>query len=448
MPESHRLPRFSPLTFPTVSDGWARGHLALTTTVASLDVPDSTGPLHRPRLTVIGVGADGRLDETAAALVRDAEVLLGGRRHLAAVPEVAGQTRLPWPSPLAEGLPAMLDEVRGRRVVALASGDPLLSGVGTTLVRILGADGVRILPAVSSPALARARMGWSAEESVVVTLVGRHEARLLREVAPGRRLLLLTSGPETPAIVAGLLVETGNPDAAITLLGDLGSPGESRVTRTAREWADTPSDEVPALHVLAVEIPATSTGWTSSWVAGLPDDVFENDGQLTRRDLRASALARLRPAPGQHLWDVGAGAGSVGIEWLRAHPACRTTAVEADPARAARIARNAVRLGVPDLRVVEGRAPGALADLDAPDAVFVGGGASRPGVLDACLSALRPGGRLVAHGVTLETEQVLADAFRTHGGELTRIAVETARPVGAFTGWTPARTVTQWSLGL
>ncbi|GGO16581.1 precorrin-6Y C5,15-methyltransferase [Microbispora rosea subsp. aerata] len=409
---------------------------------------DSTAPLPMPQLTVVGVGADGRLDAAAAALVRDAEVLLGGRRHLAAVPEVAGQVRIPWPSPLAEGLPALLEEVRGRRTVALASGDPLVSGIGTTLIRLLGADGVRILPAVSSPALARARMSWSAEESVVVTLVGRHEARLLREVAPGRRLLLLTSGPETPAIVAELLVESGNPDAVITLLSDLGGPAESRMTRTAREWTDVPADAVPALHVLAVEIPATSTCWTSSWVAGLPDDVFENDGQLTKRDLRASALARLRPAPGQHLWDVGAGAGSVGIEWLRAHPTCRATAVEADPARADRITRNAVRLGVPDLRVVEGRAPDALAGLDAPDAIFIGGGATRPGVLDACLSALRPGGRLVVHGVTLETERLLADAFRTHGGELTRIAVETARPLGAFTGWTPARTVTQWSLAL
>jgi len=291
-------------------------------------------------------------------------------------------------------------------------------------------------------------MGWSAEESVTVTLVGRHEARLLREVAPGRRLLLLTSGPETPAIVAELLAESGNPDAVVTLLGDLGSPRESRVTRTAREWTDVPADEVPALHVLAVEIPETSTAWASSWVAGLPDDAFENDGQLTKRDLRASALARLRPAPGQHLWDVGAGTGSVGIEWLRAHPTCRATAVEADPVRAARITRNAVRLGVPDLRVVEGRAPDALAGLDAPDAIFVGGGATRPGVLDACLSALRPGGRLVVHGVTLETEHLLADAFRVHGGELTRISVETARPLGAFTGWAPARTVTQWSLAL
>jgi precorrin-6Y C5,15-methyltransferase (decarboxylating) len=180
-------------------------------------------------------------------------------------------------------------------------------------------------------------------------------------------------------------------------------------------------------------------------VAGLPDEAFEHDGQLTKRDLRASALARLAPTPGEHLWDVGAGAGSVGIEWMRAHPSCSATAVEADTDRAARIARNASALGVPGLSVVSGRAPDALAGLPAPDAVFVGGGATRPGVLDTCLAALRPGGRLVVHGVTLETEQLLAESYRAHGGELTRISVETTDAIGGFTGWAPARTVTQWA---
>ncbi|MBC2959217.1 precorrin-6y C5,15-methyltransferase (decarboxylating) subunit CbiE [Nocardioides deserti] len=400
-------------------------------------------------ITVVGVGADGRLDEHAEALVRDADVLLGGRRHLADRPDVPGQQRLPWPSPLADGLPALLDPLldgpHGRRVVALASGDPMVSGIGTTLVRLLGPAAVRVIPAVSSVALARARMGWSAEESVVVTLVGRHEARLLRELAPGRRILLLSSGPETPARVGGLLVDAGHPEASVTLLADLGSPAESRDVRTASEWTAVPATDVPPLHVLAVELPRGLGSRHSSWVAGLPDDAFEHDGQLTKRDLRASALARLQPAPGQHLWDVGAGAGSVGIEWMRAHPTCRTTAVESHPDRAARVARNAARLGVPDLAVVEGRAPDALADLPGPDAIFVGGGATRPGVLDACLAALAPGGRLVVHGVTLETESLLADAYRTHGGELTRLSVESTAPVGTFTGWTPARTVTQWA---
>ena len=397
-------------------------------------------------MTVVGVGADGSLEPAAETLVREADVVLGGRRHLELVAPVGGQERRPWPSPLGPALLALLDELRGRRVVVLASGDPMVSGIGTTLVRALGAEAVQVIPAVSSVALARARMRWSAEESVVVTLVGRHEARVLREVAPGRRILVLTSGPETPAVVGELLTEAGHPGAVLTLLGDLGSEAESRSVKTAREWARTPPTDVPALHVLAIEIPACASAWRSSWVAGLPDDAFENDGQLTKRDLRASALARLSPAPGQHLWDVGAGAGSVGIEWMRAHPTCRTTAVEADPERAARVARNATRLGVPDLRVVEGRAPDALAGLEAADAIFVGGGATRPGVLDACLAALRPGGRLVVHGVTLETESLLADAYGTHGGELTRLAVETTHPVGTFTGWTPLRTVTQWSL--
>ncbi|MBE7325757.1 precorrin-6y C5,15-methyltransferase (decarboxylating) subunit CbiE [Nocardioides sp. Y6] len=398
-------------------------------------------------VTVVGVTADGVLHGAAEEHVRCADVLLGGRRHLDLVAPVPGQDRRPWPSPLLPGLPGLLDELRGRRVVALASGDPMVSGIGSTLVRALGPDAVRVVPAVSSVALARARMRWSAEESAVVTVVGRHEARVLREIAPGRRILVLTSGSQTPAIVGELLTETGHPDAVITLLADLGSDAESSTTKAASEWAETPAEDVPPLHVLAIDVPVDTVppSW-SSWAAGLPDDAFENDGQLTKRDLRASALARLSPSPGQHLWDVGAGAGSVGIEWMRAHPTCRTTAVEADCERAARITRNAARLGVPDLRVVEGRAPDALDGLDAPDAVFIGGGATRPGVLDACLAALRPGGRLVVHGVTLETESLLAHAYRTHGGELTRLAVETTHPVGTFTGWTPLRTVTQWSV--
>lgn len=397
-------------------------------------------------MTVVGVGADGSLQPAAETLLREADVVLGGRRHLDLVVPVPGQERRSWPSPLAPSLPALLDELRGRQVVALASGDPMISGIGTTLVRALGAEAVRVLPSISSVALARARMRWSAEESVVVTLVGRHESLVLREVAPGRRILVLTSGSQTPTIVGRLLTETGLPDAVITVLGNLGSDAESRSMKPAQEWARTPASDVPALHVLAIEVPAGAAAWRSSWVAGLPDEAFENDGQLTKRDLRASALARLSPAPGQHLWDVGAGAGSVGIEWMRSHSTCRTTAVEANPVRAARVARNATLLGVPDLRVVEGPAPEALAGLEPPHAIFIGGGATRPGVLDACLAALRPGGRLVVHGVTLETESLLAEAYRTHGGELTRLAIETTHPVGTFTGWTPLRTVTQWSL--
>ncbi|RKS06778.1 precorrin-6Y C5,15-methyltransferase (decarboxylating) [Nocardiopsis sp. Huas11] len=428
-------------------------------------------PPTEPRITVVGVGADGwsGVPERLRRHVLDADVVLGGRRHLDMLPDRPGQRRAAWPSPLREGLPSLLDSLapEGTATVALASGDPFVSGIGTTLIDLLGAGAVRVEPAVSSVALARARMGWPAERCAVVSLVGRDARLVLRWLAPGRRVLVLSSDAGTPAAVALLLAEAGYGASRMTVLGDLGSeadpepdpdlePGpeqeegsaaaprpESRLSATAAAWLSAPPGPVSPLHVLALEL-AGPSGY--GLLAGLPDDAFEHDGQLTKRDLRASALARLAPSPGEHLWDVGAGAGSVGIEWMRADPTCAATAIESHPERAARIERNAGRLGVPGLSVVAGRAPDALAGLPRPDAVFVGGGATRPGVLDACLRALRPGGRIVVHGVTLETETLLADAYRRHGGELTRIAVETAAPIGTFTGWAPARTVTQWFL--
>jgi precorrin-6B C5,15-methyltransferase / cobalt-precorrin-6B C5,C15-methyltransferase len=392
-------------------------------------------------IVVVGIGARGwdEIPVRHQQLIRDSAVLLGGKRHLDLVPDVPGQRRKPWPSPLREGLPALLESLPDdASVVALASGDPLVSGIGTTLIELLGSANVRIEPAVSSVALARARMGWAIESCAVVSLVGRDVSLVARELAPRRRILALSSDGSTPGLVADLLVTAGFGASTMTVLGELGAETESARTATASEW----DGASPRLNIVAIEcVGAPLLGWAS----GLPDDVFENDGQLTKRDLRASALARLAPIPGAHLWDVGAGAGSVGIEWMRAHPSCTTTAVEASPERAARIARNATRLGVPGLAVVQGRAPDALRDLPAPDAIFIGGGATRPGVLDTCLRALRPGGRLVVHGVTLETEQLLATAYQQHGGELTRISVETSAPIGTFTGWTPARAVTQWS---
>ena len=388
-------------------------------------------------VVVVGIGADGwpGLSPSARSLVLEAGVLWGGSRHLSLVPSVPGQPRVPWPSPLSTGLPSLLSEYAGRPVVALASGDPLVSGIASTLLDLRAP--VRVVPAVSSVALARARMGWSAESCAVVTVVGRSVSRVLRECAPGRRVLVLSSDASTPGALAALLTSAGWGASQLTVLGDLGSSSESSVSGAASSW----SESSPALNVIAIEIVGNGL---ASWAPGLPDDAFENDGQLTKRDLRASALARLMPAPGQLLWDVGAGAGSVGIEWMRAHPTCRTIAIESDPERAARIARNAHSLGVPDIQVVEGRAPSALAGLEAPDAIFIGGGATREGVLETCLSSIKPGGRLVVHGVTLETETLLAKAYADHGGELIRISVEMAAAVGTFTGWTPGRTVTQW----
>lgn len=402
------------------------------------------GGLRDVRITVVGIGADGwaGLPSSARALVEQADVVLGGERHLALVPDVDGQLREPWPRPLS-ALPGVLPGYAGRRVIALASGDPLVSGIGTTLIRILGRDAVTVVPAVSSVALARARMGWSAEESTVVSLVGRDPAAIRSECAPGRRLLVLSSDETTPYVVAEHVLAVGYGRSRITVLGDLGSDQESRTEFLAGE-DELPSD-LPRLHVLAIEVHGPGNG-TSSWVAGIPDHAFEHDGQLTKRDVRASALSRLMPGPGQLLWDIGAGAGSIAIEWLRGHPLAEAIAIEANSERAARIGRNATTLGVPRLEVVLGTAPEALAGLPAPDAIFIGGGATAPGLLDLCREALRAGGRLVVHGVTVETEQLLIAAFQEHRGELTRLSIEQVTDLGTrFHGWQPARAVVQWS---
>ncbi|MDD7813291.1 precorrin-6y C5,15-methyltransferase (decarboxylating) subunit CbiE [Mycobacterium sp. CSUR Q5927] len=396
------------------------------------------------RLVVIGIGADGWAGVTKPAreAVLAADVVIGAPRHLAMLPESPGQQRHDWPSPLRAGLPALVDGLAGQQVVALASGDPLLSGVGNTLIELLGAERVTVVPAVSSVTLARARLGWSAESAAVIRVGDVHA--VLRELAPGRRVLVLSADETSPAQLAALLEARGYGASRMTVLGDLGGDTESRLDSTAETYPSF-KGPVPRLNIVAVEFAGPLL---TGWAAGLPDDAYDHDGQLTKRDLRASTLARLAPAPGQLLWDVGAGAGSVGIEWMRAHPSCRAIAVEAEQTRAQRVSANARNLGVPALRVVCAEAPTALAGLPPPDAIFIGGGLSRPGVLDACLVALRPGGRLVAHAVTLETEAQLALAHAEHGGELTRIQVEHAAPLGAFTGWRPARAVTQWALTL
>lgn len=393
-------------------------------------------------MTVVGIGADGwvGLPEPARALVRAAATLLGGRRHLDAVPPVDGQQRVPWPSPLRDKLPGLLTAARGP-VVVLASGDPLVSGIGSTLLDVLGRDRVTIVPGVSSVTLARARLGWPAESVTTVSLVGRDIRLVVPALAAGRRLLVLSSDETTPAAVAGVLTGLGWGQSRLVVLGDLGAAGESCAETTAAGWD---VEEVPRLNVLAVEVRGAGPGWAAGGV--LPDDAFEHTGQITKRDLRAGALARLAPAPGQLLWDVGAGSGSIGVEWMRAWPTARAIAVESRPDRAALVRRNAAALGVPGLRTVEGSAPGALSGLERPDAVFIGGGATVPGVLDTCWDALAAGGRLVVHGVTAETETALLEQHRRRGGELVRLHVERAEPLGGFTGWTPARAVSQWSV--
>jgi precorrin-6B C5,15-methyltransferase / cobalt-precorrin-6B C5,C15-methyltransferase len=397
-----------------------------------------------PSLVVVGIGADGwdGLAPPARAEVERAEVLLGSARQLALVPGSVAAERVPWPTPLGQALPGLIEQQAGRAAVVLASGDPMLSGIGATLTRLLGRDRVRVVPAPSSVSLACGRLGWAIEETEVVTLVGRPLELLHPHVQPGRRLLVLGSGAGTPADVASLLTARGYGRSVVTVLGNLGAADETARTDTAAGW----SHAGPALVVTAVECRADPGTVPLPTVPGLPDEVYESDGQLTKSDVRAVTLARLAPVPGQLLWDVGAGSGSIGIEWMRAHPSCRAVAVEASAERAGRITQNASHLGVPYLRVLVGRAPDVLGQLSGPDAVFIGGGLTTPGLPEACWDALPSGGRLVANAVTVEGEAVLAEWFGRVGGALVRIGVQHAEPVGRFTGWKPAMPVTIWSV--
>lgn len=395
-------------------------------------------------IDVVGIGAGGwdSLAPPEQALVDAAPRVFGSARQLALIPVVRGQRQVAWPSPLRSALPALLADHDDVGVVVLASGDPLLAGLGTTLVELFGSASVRVHPGVSSVALARARMGWPAETVEVVRLIDPGAASIRRHLSPGRRLVVLSRDRDSPAAVATVLGDAGYGASPVTVLSDLGSDSEGRVEARAQEWGGDVSAELNVVCVTCVPERASAL-W--SLAAGLPDDAYEHDGQLTKRHVRAAALAHLMPVPGQLLWDVGAGAGSVGIEWLRAHPRCRAIAVERDPARAARIEANASRLGVPELQVVLASAPAALAGLPAPDAVFVGGGAS-PATLEHAWRSLSGGGRLVVHAVTHETELVLSELYGRLGGQLVRISVEQLEPIGGYSGWKPARAVVQWSI--
>lgn len=396
------------------------------------------------RVAVVGVGADGwgGLPADARAALAAAEVVIGGPRQLGLLPEEVAGERVAWPSPLRPAVQGLTAAYAGRRIAVLASGDPMFYGIGRTLTEVLGAGRLDVLPHPSSVAYACARLGWAVEDTEVVSLVGRPLAALAAALYDGRRVLALSAGAGTPAEVAGLLRERGFAASRMRVLEQLGSDRERVLEGTAGRWPHAPGDP---LNVVAVECVSDSGTRRLGLVPGLPDDAYEHDGQLTKRHIRAATLAALAPAPGELLWDVGGGSGSIAVEWMRAHRSCRAVTVERDAVRAERITRNADALGVPALRVVTGRAPEALAGLPAPDAVFVGGGLTAPGLLDACWAALRPGGRLVANTVTLESEALLARWYARYGGDLVRLAVAHAVPVGGFTGWRQAMPVTQWS---
>jgi precorrin-6B C5,15-methyltransferase / cobalt-precorrin-6B C5,C15-methyltransferase len=394
-------------------------------------------------LSIVGIGEDGidGLSATARGLIGAAEIVFGGKRHLAlAAPLIRGAAR-PWPSPF-DGAAEEVANHRGRQVCVLASGDPFHYGVGAVLARAIGANEMIVLPAPSAFSLAAARLGWSLAETTQLSVHGRNLDLVRPHLQPGAHILALTSDGGGPAALARLLAQSGFGASRLTVLEALGGLRE-RVRRTTAAAFDLGG--VDALNTLAIEVEAASGARVIGRSAGLADALFEHDGQITKREVRAVTLSSLSPRRGQLLWDIGAGAGSVAIEWMLAEPLfMRAIAVEERADRAARILRNAAAFGVPGLDVIEASAPRALANLPAPDAIFVGGGTGEPGLLDAATAALRSGGRLVVNAVTLDTEALLIARHAAFGGELIRIAISRAGAVGEKTAWRPALPVMQW----
>jgi precorrin-6Y C5,15-methyltransferase (decarboxylating) len=397
------------------------------------------------QLAVVGLGADGwaGLGEAARAAVLAACEVVGSARQLALLPDEVNATRRPWPSPIN----ALVDELVARAdagaVCVLASGDPMLHGIGATLARRLPADRLVVHSHPSAFALACARLGWPEAEVELVSAVAQPPEVVARLLQPRRRLVVYVTGSGGGAALAGVLCERGFGPSRFVVLEQLGGAAERLIESTAREWGETEADP---LHCVAIECHADPDTAALPLVAGLRDDAYENDGQLTKRHVRAVTLAALAPTPGAVLWDVGAGSGSIGIEWLRTEPSARAFAVERHAERAERARENARRLGVPQLEVVLGAAPEALCDLPGPDAIFIGGGLTSAGVIQRCWYSLRPGGTIVANAVTLEGERVLMFARERLGGELVRLEIAHAEPLGSFEAWRAQLPVVQWSM--
>jgi precorrin-6Y C5,15-methyltransferase (decarboxylating) len=389
-------------------------------------------------LTVTGIGEDGfkGLGRNARRALLAASKIFGSQRQLDLLPPCIRGERKLWPTPFS--LDALL-ALRGEPVCVLASGDPMFFGVGASLARQLPSAEMLILPAPSSCSLAAARMGWPLQDVVTLSVVARPVAALNAQLFSGVRLLVLSNDGQSPAAIAALLRERGFGPSRLSVLEHLGGGAERRIDGVANDWADP---AIADLNLIAIECIADPETPRLSRLAGLPDSAFRHDGQLTKRDVRAITLARLAPVPGELLWDVGAGSGSIGIEWMRAHPGCRALAIEADEGRQLLIEHNRDALGVPGLQLVRGSAPQALTGLERPDAIFIGGGVTRDGVLDTCWAQLKPGGRLIANAVTLQSEMTLMAWREQHGGELTRIHIAQAQPLGDFDTWRQALPIT------
>lgn len=394
-------------------------------------------------LSIVGIGEDGveGLSAVARGLVANADIVFGGERHLRLAASLIRGEAKPWPSPFSQGIDEVLT-LRGRQVCVLASGDPFHYGVGSVLAGHVAPEETLVVPAPSAFSLAAARLGWALPDIALLSVHGRALDRIRPQLHPGARMLALTSDNKGPEALARLLAGTGFGDSRLTVLEALGGARERIRTTTAARFD---LGEVAELNTVAVEVVASPGARIIACTPGLAEALFEHDGQITKREIRAMTLAALAPLKGEYLWDIGAGSGSVAIEWMLVDPSLRATAIECRADRAARIVRNAAVFGVPGLEVVEGRAPEALAGLAMPDAVFIGGGASADGVLNAAIAALRSGGRLVVNAVTLETEAELLARHAALGGTLTRIEISRAEPVGGKTGWRAAMPVTQWT---
>jgi len=396
-----------------------------------------------PWLTIAGIGEDGiaGLGDEAKRRIAMAELVCGGKRHLELADSLVTGERHQWLSPIERSV-EFVKAARGRNVCVLASGDPYHFGVGATLARAIDPSEMVVIPAPSSFSLAASRLGWPLQDLSHVSLHGRPLDLIRPHLQPGARILALTSDEKGPLELATLLSENGFAKSRLIVLEALGGKDERVTTHIAENFS---MDFVSQLNICGIEIVADEDARILPLASGLDDGLFEHDGQITKREVRAITLSALAPRKGELLWDIGGGAGSIAIEWMLAHPAMRAIAVEEHAERAERIARNSRAFGVPGLQVVTGSAPAALDGLAQPDAIFVGGGGSDPGVMDAAISALKPGGRLVANGVTLEMEAVLLGLHVRHGGTLIRVDIARAGPVGSMQGWRPAMPVTQWS---
>ncbi len=395
----------------------------------------------------MGIGEDGinGLGEAARALIRAAVVVFGGTRHLAlAAPLIRGAAR-PWSAPFDSTMAEVL-ALRGQTVCVLASGDPFLYGVGSLLARHVSPQETVVLPVPSAFSLAASRLLWSLPQVALVSLCGRSLHHIRPQLHPGARILALTADGAAPGEIARLLCASGFGASRMTVLECLGGPGERLRSAPANAFD---LESIAPLNTVAIEVVASLGARILSRAAGLPDELFEHDGQITKREIRALTLSALAPRRGELLWDVGAGSGSVAIEWLLADASLEAIALEQQPDRAQRIVRNAAACGVPQLTVVEGAAPAAFAGLATPDAVFIGGGATAPHLIETVQAALRPAGRLVANAVSLETESLLLEYHARCGGSLTRMAIARASPIGGedsrMTGWRAAMPITQWA---